>query len=83
MTGPPDLTERQVSTLKITIDRTLCVGFGDCVEVAPDAFDLDDDGIAVFRQPELVVPEVLIEACRICPVDALVVVDETDRQVVP
>lgn len=78
-----ELTERQILSLKITIDRTLCVGFGDCVEVAPDAFDLDDEGVAVFRQPELVVRDVLIEACRVCPVDALLVVDETGVQIVP
>ena len=83
MTDLPSLTERRISGLKVIIDRTLCVGFGDCVEVSPDAFDLDDDGIAIFVQPEIVAHEVLVEACRICPVDALVVVDETGTQLVP
>ena len=78
-----ELDERQVSSYKITIDRTLCVGFGDCVDAAPDAFELDGEGIAVFVKPETVDPDQLIEACRICPVDALIVVDEEGVQIVP
>ena len=63
---------------------SLCVGFGDCVTVAPDLFVLDDEGIAVFREPSGPVErEVLLEACRACPVDALTVQDEDGRQLAP
>ncbi len=36
--------ERQVGDLIIRIDRTLCVGFGDCIEAAAEAFVLDEEG---------------------------------------
>lgn len=75
--------ERQVGTLKLRIDRELCVGFGDCVTGAPEAFELDGEGLAVFKQPELVPREQLLAACEACPVDAITVWDETGTQLVP
>lgn len=72
-----------VHGLRIRIDRTLCVGFGDCIDVAPEAFALDAEGIAVFRQAERVDRERLLSACDECPVDAISVWDERDVQVVP
>jgi len=78
-----DFEERQVGELKIRIDRVLCVGFGDCVEGAPEAFVLDDEGLVVFKEPEKVERERLLAACEACPVDALTVWDETGAQVVP
>jgi ferredoxin len=73
----------RVGDLRVRIDRTLCVGFGDCVTGAPDAFKLDDEGIVVFLQPENAEQTRLIEACDACPVDALTVWDVTGRQIVP
>ena len=78
-----ELVERVIGGLRVRIDRTLCVGFGDCVTAAPDAFILDNDDIAVFRAPETVDRACLLKACASCPVDALTVWDETGEQVVP
>jgi len=78
-----DEEERTASGLRMHIDRQLCVGFGDCVTEASEAFQLDDEGIAVFVEPEKVDREQLIRACDACPVDAITVWDETGRQVVP
>lgn len=75
--------ERQVGSLRVRIDRTLCVGFGECVSAAPEAFGLDVEDLAVFMKPEVVGREQLLKACDACPVDALTVWDETGRQVVP
>jgi ferredoxin len=77
------LDERQVHGLRVVIDREQCVGFGDCVEAAPDCFKLDADTIAVFVRPEAVAREQLLRACDACPVDAITVWDETGRQLVP
>jgi len=79
--GPFD--ERQVPGLRIRLDRELCVGFGDCVTGAPEAFALDDEGLAVFKQPETVERARLLAACEACPVDALTVWDEAGAQLVP
>lgn len=33
--------------IEITIDRTRCQGHARCLALAPDLFDLDDEGLAV------------------------------------
>ena len=75
--------ERIVGTLRVRIDRTLCVGFGDCITEAPEAFVLDEEGIAVFVNPDAVERERLLRACDVCPVDAITVWDESGAQIVP
>jgi ferredoxin len=77
-----ELDERIVAGLRVHIDRTLCVGFGDCVEASPEAFALDDENIAVFAS-DAVDRETLLRACASCPVDALTVWGEDGRQLVP
>jgi len=78
-----DSTERVVGGLRIRIDRDLCVGFGDCVEEAEGAFRLDEAGLAVFAEPELLERSRLLASCDACPVDAITVWDDAGRQVVP
>ena len=78
-----DWDERVVHGLRVRIDRTLCVGFGDCVTEAPEGFRLDDGGVAVFVNPEGVERDRLLRACDACPVDAITVWDGEDRQLVP
>ena len=75
--------ERWIGDLRVCIDRTLCVGFGDCISEAPLGFVLDEDGVAVFLRPEQVGREALLRACDACPVDALTVWDAQGRQIVP
>ena len=69
--------------LRIKIDPTLCVAFGECVTIAPAAFQLNDDGIVVFVEPRRVERGKLIAACAACPVDALMVWDTAGTQLVP
>ena len=78
-----DFDERVVGGLRVRIDRTLCVGFGDCVKESPDAFALHEENLVVFAAPESVTREALLRACASCPVDALTVWAEDGRQVVP
>lgn len=78
-----DATERAVHGLRVRIDRTLCVGFGDCITEAPEAFVLDADGVAVFVNPDVVERERLLRACDACPVDAITVWDASGDQIVP
>lgn len=78
-----DGEERQVAGLRVRIDRTLCVGFADCIEAAPQAFALDEEGVVVFTAPETVPREVLLAACDACPVDALTAWDEAGAQLAP
>jgi ferredoxin len=78
-----DFDERVVAGLRVRIDRTLCVGFGDCVKESPQAFELDEENVVVFTAPESVAREALLRACASCPVDALTVWGEDGSQIVP
>ncbi len=78
-----EFDERIVAGLRVRIDRNLCVGFGDCMKEAPEGFKLDDDGIAVFVDPDSVERDRLLRACDACPVDAITVWDEAGTQLVP
>ena len=78
-----DFEERTVAKLRVRIDRTLCVGFGDCITEAPEAFVLDESGTAMFTKPEEVERERLLRACDACPVDAITVWNEDGAQIVP
>ena len=73
-----DFEERTVGELRVRIDRTLCVGFGDCITEAPEAFVLDESGTAVAVERER-----LLRACDACPVDAITVWNEKGTQIVP
>lgn len=79
-----DVEERRINGFTLRIDRLLCVGFGDCIDVAPDLFAFDDEGIATFLTP---LPEPGIDqlraACESCPVDALSLLDRDGKQLFP
>jgi ferredoxin len=78
-----DFDERVVAGLRVRIDRTLCVGFGDCVKESSQAFALDEENVVIFADPDAVARDALLRACDSCPVDALTVWDEDGRQIVP
>ena len=79
-----DIEERQAAGLMVKIDRLICVGFESCVEVAPDLFQMDEEGIAIFTSDTNEVDkEIVLEACKECPVDALVVLDASGNQLHP
>lgn len=63
---------------EIRIDRSTCQGYGNCVLVAPDLFDLDADGIAVARL-EAVGDEhldALRKAVYDCPTDSIAIAQD-------
>ena len=79
-----DTAERMISGRTVRIERTLCIGSGNCINMAPEIFELDEDNIVAFQDET---PDIdsdrLEEACLLCPVDALVVRDAEGKQVVP
>jgi ferredoxin len=53
-------------TVNVATDR--CVGSGYCLRIAPELFDIGDDGIAfVVGQPTPELMEKALEAERSCP----------------
>jgi ferredoxin len=66
----------QENRIQITVDRALCIGSGDCVDTAPDVFQLDDEDKAVVVDPDGAPMDDIIEAARNCPVSAIFVAGE-------
>ena len=61
-------------TVIARIDERACAAHGDCLDVAPQAFALSDDDVAmvVGSAP----PDTLVRAAEACPSVAITVVDD-------
>ena len=59
---------------RLQIDRTLCSGFGACVDLAPHIFELDDGGTASVRTGETDDSRAL-DAVAACPMAAISVIE--------
>ena len=55
---------------KVEIDRSLCSGYGICVDLAPGVIELDDHAEARLRTAETDDPAVLAAASE-CPMGAI------------
>jgi ferredoxin len=55
---------------RISIDRSLCSGYGVCESIAPEVFELRDDGLAALRTG-MSEDEAVQEACDSCPMGAI------------
>ncbi len=66
--------------LKVLIDKDSCLAYGDCAELAPEAFEVDDVAHMVGDAPA----QKLIDAARACPSEAITLIDvETGEQIHP
>ena len=71
-------------SIRIEVDRELCVGDKACCEEAPATFVLDDEMKVVVRDPPRDPLENLIAAARGCPMGGIRLYDrDTGRQVWP
>lgn len=69
--------------MKIRVDRELCTGMAYCTGVAPDVFELDEEGKAVVLDASAVDDETLLEAAKSCPLDAIILEDDEGNRVYP
>ena len=63
--------------IHVEVDRALCIGSGDCVDTAPDVFQLDAEDKAVVVDPDGAPVDEVLEAAGNCPVTAIFVVGES------
>jgi ferredoxin len=63
---------------RVVIDRTLCIGAGNCVRTAGDVFDQDDEAIVVLLQEFVPADrlDAVVDAVATCPSGALSIVDD-------
>ena len=67
-------------TLIPMIDEGACATHGDCVDVAPGVFELEDVAVVVGDGPA----DTVLVAARACPSSAISVIDsESGRQIYP
>lgn len=69
---------------KSAIDRDLCIGAATCVAIAPKAFALDSEAKAITLPTyDEEADQNIIDAAKGCPTAAIIVTDETGKQVFP
>jgi len=77
-------TVRKVRKLTVRIDRSLCIGAATCVALAPKAFALDNEAKAIFLETtEDELDQAIIDAAKGCPVAAIIITDETGKEIAP
>jgi ferredoxin len=70
----PELSPQ--NRVQVTVDRSLCIGSADCVDTAPDVFQLDEEDKAVVVDPDGASVDDVLTAAGNCPVSAIFVVGE-------
>ena len=69
---------------RIEIDRELCIGVASCIGIAPEAYDLDEENIAIVRDEwKTLDDDVLMQSAEVCPVNAIFLYDKDDNQLYP
>ncbi len=53
------------------IDEAACAAHGDCVDIAPEVFRLDDVAVVIGTGPD----DLILEAAEACPSAAISIVD--------
>jgi ferredoxin len=61
--------------MRVRVDRAKCHRYGICVTIAPDVFDVDDDGFAIVQCDEVAAEheDAARRAARSCPESAITV----------
>ena len=65
------------------VDRSACIGVGNCVAFAPTVFQLDKENKAVVLDVSSVDFNTLLEAAKSCPENAIIIEDDEGNQFYP
>jgi len=83
MADDPKIT-RKIRKLTMHIDQNLCIGAATCVAIAPKAWVLNDQAKAIILDTASEESdEALLEAAKGCPVAAIILTDESGKQIFP
>lgn len=75
---------KKVGQYTIIVDRNLCIGAASCVAVAPKTYALDNEAKAIFLPTaEEDNPQTQLDAAKACPVAAIIIQDESGKQIFP
>ncbi len=74
----------QVNNLIVKVDRDLCIGTQNCVDVAGKTFILDKEGISsILNTAEQEEERLIIEAAQGCPMNAIFITDKDGNPIYP
>jgi ferredoxin len=75
----------QVSAIKVTVDRSRCIGTGCCAANAPSVFKLDDEKLSTVIDPtgETMDQASLYAIAKDCPTAAIVLLNADDQPIYP
>ncbi len=61
--------------MQVTLDAQLCIGSGSCEEIAPQVFEMGDEGVVsvIELNPPSDLTEVVEQAALSCPTAAITV----------
>jgi len=69
--------------MRVVVDRNVCISAADCVAIAPDTFELDEEGKAKVKEPMGDDLNTILEAAKACPVACIYVYDDKGKQLWP
>ena len=69
--------------MRIEVDREACISVATCVAVAPNTFELDDEGIAIIKNATGDDAKTILQAAQSCPVNAIRIYDDGGKQIHP
>ena len=67
--------------MKVTVDRDLCIGAGNCVAIAPAVFQMDADNKAIVLEDQDATDDLLWQAAESCPTNAIILEDDETGEV--
>lgn len=81
--GQDEFTQNPDSKVRIKVINELCISAATCVIVAPETFDLDDDGIAYVKEGTWNDAQTIIQGAMSCPTTAIIIEDLAGNQIYP
>ena len=69
--------------MKIKTDRDKCISAGTCVAIAPNTFELDEEGKVRIKNAMGDDEQTILDAAKSCPVQAIEIYDDNGKRVFP
>lgn len=68
-----------MSAAQVSVNRTTCEGYANCIRAAPDVFDLDDNDVVTLKREDLSDDDLpwVRRAAYDCPTNSITVVDDS------
>jgi ferredoxin len=79
-----NISERKIGDFLVRIEKDNCIASKNCINVAPELFELDENRICEFVEKQNnISKDKIIESCSVCPVNVLYVFDKDGKQIIP